>query len=236
MAYVTLCPQCTSGFLVQPEHFSQADGWVRCGHCAHVFQLDQHLYEMDQPQSVYGPEPESAAQPEPPVLETVLPPPISKPSLIRPGLRLPWVLSMVLASVLILQAMIHFRHSIAGRVPELTPWLAAACRPWACEVHPPVAPDQVALSTSGFRRLGEHRFVLEGSVQNLGDSHLQTPALWLELTSQGEDRVRKVIKPQDMGLETALRPRGTHVFAVQFELDAALSPSIDGFHAVLFYP
>ena len=236
MAYVTLCPQCTSGFLVQPEHFSQADGWVRCGHCAHVFQLDQHLYEMDQPQSVYGHPSESLALPESEAIEPMASLDTAEPSPSNPSLRWPVGWCIGLSLVLILQTVMHFRHSIAGRVPELTPWLAAACRPWACEVHPPVAPDQVALSTSGFRRLGEHRFVLEGSVQNLGDSHLQTPALWLELTSQGEDRVRKVIKPQDMGLETALRPRGTHVFAVQFELDAALSASIDGFHAVLFYP
>ena len=52
MAIVTLCPQCQTGFSVQPEHLSAADGWVKCGKCEHLFQVDQHLFEMDDPQPV----------------------------------------------------------------------------------------------------------------------------------------------------------------------------------------
>jgi len=51
MSIVTLCPQCKTAFAIQAEHYSAADAWVRCGRCAHVFEVDQHLshvFEVDQ--------------------------------------------------------------------------------------------------------------------------------------------------------------------------------------------
>ena len=50
MSIVTLCPQCKTAFAIQAEHYSAADAWVRCGRCAHVFEVDQHLFEIDPPE------------------------------------------------------------------------------------------------------------------------------------------------------------------------------------------
>jgi predicted Zn finger-like uncharacterized protein len=227
MAFVTLCPQCQAGFSVQPEHFSTADGWVRCGQCAHVFQLDQHLFEMDDPR---------------PAQEMVLP--LSQPGALIDSqsilleTKYGWASYVValLIVVLFLQWVGHQRHAIAGRVPELHPILQWLCQPFSCDVYLPMDPDHVALESSRFKRAGPDTFVFEGTVKNLGDSVLSPPALELTLNADGSDVVRKVITPAELGLSEPLRPRGNHAFFFTFRLDPSLSPTIDGFKALLFYP
>jgi predicted Zn finger-like uncharacterized protein len=227
MAFVTLCPQCQAGFSVQPEHFSAADGWVRCGQCAHVFQLDQHLFEMDDPH---------------PAQEMVQP--LSHPGALTdnqqllPETQYGWASYVValLISCLFLQWVGHQRHTLAGRVPELHPVLQWLCQPFSCDVYWPMDPDHVALESSRFKRAGSDTFVFEGTVKNLGDSVLSPPALELTLNTEGRDMVRKIITPLELGLTEPLRPRGNHSFSFTFRLDPSLSPTIDGFKALLFYP
>ena len=227
MAFVTLCPQCQAGSSVQPEHFSTADGWVRCGQCAHVFQLDQHLFEMDDP------------RPAPEMVQ-----PFSRPVVWADSQQLPpesnhgWAayVASLMILVFILQWSVHQRHAIAGRVPELHPVMQWLCQPFSCDVYLPMNPDQVALESSRFKRVGPDTFVFEGTVKNLGDSVLSTPALELTLNAEGSDVVRKVILPPELGLAEPLRPRGNHAFFFTFRLDPSLSPTIDGFKALLFYP
>jgi hypothetical protein len=73
-------------------------------------------------------------------------------------------------------------------------------------------------------------------VKNLGDSVLTPPALELTLNADGRDVVRKVIMPSELGLTEPLRPRGNHAFFLSFKLEPSLSPTIDGYKALLFYP
>lgn len=227
MAFVTLCPQCQAGFSVQPEHFSTADGWVRCGQCAHVFQLDQHLFEMDDP------------RPAPEMVQ-----PFSRPVVWDDSQQLSseskhgWAAYVValLVLVFVLQSAVHQRHAIAGRVPELHPVMQWLCQPFSCDVDLPMDPDQVALESSRFKRVGPDTFMFEGVVKNLGDSLLSPPALELTLNAEGGDVVRKIIMPTELGLADPLRPRGNHAFFFTFRLDPSLSPTIDGFKALLFYP
>jgi len=229
MAFVTLCPQCQTGFSVQPEHFSTADGWVRCSRCAHVFQIDQHLFEMDDPK----PAPE-LVQPlsRPTASSADTPLSVSEPA--SHGWAGFWLGLMLL--VLACQWAMHQRHAIAGRVPELFPLLQWLCHPVSCDVHLPMDPDQVSLESSSFKKAGEHAFVFEGVVKNLGDSVLTPPALELTLNADGRDVVRKVIMPSELGLTEPLRPRGNHAFFLSFKLEPSLSPTIDGYKALLFYP
>ncbi|MFM7698119.1 MAG: zinc-ribbon and DUF3426 domain-containing protein [Limnohabitans sp.] len=227
MAFVTLCPQCQTGFSVQPEHFSMADGWVRCGQCAHVFQLDQHLFEMDDPQ---------------PVLEMVQP--LSRPASLTSTyssqsdepLRGAWVCVVLMFFLLIMQWAFYHRHAIAGRVPELQPVLQWLCQPFSCDIDWPKDPDHVSLESSSFKRADQDTFVFEAVVKNLGDSVLSPPALELTLHAEGRDVVRRVIMPHEWGLNEALRPHGSHPLFFSFRLDPTLSSSIDGFKALLFYP
>lgn len=227
MAIVTLCPQCQTGFTVLPEHLSVADGWVRCGRCAHMFAVDQHLYEMDDPR---------------PVQEFTQP--LSRPSQNRqsatPVRKKPsqvWLwMQCVFAAVFLLQLIMFQRHWLAARVPELRPVLLWLCQPMACDVLPFKDPEQVSIESSSFKRLADNRLVFEGAVRNLGDAELAAPALELSLTSHGEVRVRKVISADQLGLTDILPARRNQNFSFTFSLEPAVSVDIDGFKALLFYP
>ena len=37
MNWITRCPECATVYQVVPEQLRMAKGWLRCGHCAHVF-------------------------------------------------------------------------------------------------------------------------------------------------------------------------------------------------------
>ncbi len=227
MAIVTLCPQCQTGFTVQPEHLSLADGWVRCGLCTHVFAVDKHLYEMDDPK---------------PVQEFIQP--LSRPEQARalevlPGKNDEWFSYTALAAmslVLCIQLVLFQRHWLASRVPELAPALVGLCQPFSCDVYVLLDPEQVSMESSSFKRLADKDFVFEAVVRNLGDAELATPALELSLTSQGQVSLRKVIPATELGLPLALQARRTHSFSMHFNVEPAMSADIDGFKALLFYP
>lgn len=228
MAIVTLCPQCQTGFVILPEHLSAADGWVRCGRCAHVFAVEKHLYEMDDPK---------------PVQELVQP--LSKPQPLTRHLQknsaapiqlhwyvMPWLLLLLLA----IQWLVFQRNMLAARIPELTPALQAVCEQLDCQVSAWKDPEQVAIESSSFKRLPDGRFVFEGVVRNMGDAQLAAASLELSLTRQGEVVVRQVISPAQLGLPPTLPPRRNQSFSLNFSLDPAVSADIDGFTALLFYP
>ena len=45
MSYTTRCPACGTMFKVVPDQLKISDGWVRCGHCADVFDATLYLEE-----------------------------------------------------------------------------------------------------------------------------------------------------------------------------------------------
>ncbi|MBC7435511.1 MAG: DUF3426 domain-containing protein [Bdellovibrionales bacterium] len=45
MSLITRCPACGTMFKVVPDQLRISDGWVRCGHCAEVFDASAHLLE-----------------------------------------------------------------------------------------------------------------------------------------------------------------------------------------------
>jgi len=47
MSFITSCPECTTNFIVRPEHLSVQRGMVRCGKCNHVFNALDHLKEAN---------------------------------------------------------------------------------------------------------------------------------------------------------------------------------------------
>ncbi len=56
---ITRCPACGTRFRVVPDQLRISQGWVRCGHCAEVFDAAQHLGE---PQTLRPTETAAAAQ------------------------------------------------------------------------------------------------------------------------------------------------------------------------------
>lgn len=72
MSFITQCPACETQFKVTPDQLKMSEGWVRCGHCQHVFDASLNL----QP---WWPEPEEPAQAPPPPAEQDLPDTWSEP-------------------------------------------------------------------------------------------------------------------------------------------------------------
>jgi predicted Zn finger-like uncharacterized protein len=62
MSYTTRCPACGTMFKVVPDQLKISDGWVRCGHCADVFDATLHLETWVPPAKPVA-EPPQADQP-----------------------------------------------------------------------------------------------------------------------------------------------------------------------------
>ena len=43
MSLITCCPSCGTLFRVVPDQLKISEGWVRCGHCADVFDATAHM-------------------------------------------------------------------------------------------------------------------------------------------------------------------------------------------------
>lgn len=59
-ALITRCPACATMFKVVPDQLRVSEGWVRCGHCAEVFDASAHL----QPAAAVAQALEPAQEPE----------------------------------------------------------------------------------------------------------------------------------------------------------------------------
>lgn len=58
MSFITQCPACETQFKVTPDQLKMSEGWVRCGHCQHVFDASLNL----QP---WWPEPQTPTETKP---------------------------------------------------------------------------------------------------------------------------------------------------------------------------
>src|SRR5689334_20015778 len=47
MSLITRCPACGTMFKVVTDQLKVSQGWVRCGHCAEVFDASAHLLPRD---------------------------------------------------------------------------------------------------------------------------------------------------------------------------------------------
>lgn len=66
MSLITRCPACGTMFKVVPDQLRISEGWVRCGHCAEVFDASAHLQEDEAPAA-----PSLAVQMEAPQRESI---------------------------------------------------------------------------------------------------------------------------------------------------------------------
>lgn len=71
MSLITCCPACRTMFKVVPDQLKISEGWVRCGHCAEVFDASAHLVETVPPAAARVPaaaldtEPAAITEPAP---------------------------------------------------------------------------------------------------------------------------------------------------------------------------
>jgi predicted Zn finger-like uncharacterized protein len=64
MSLITRCPACGTMFKVVPDQLRISEGWVRCGHCAEIFDAASHL-QPDEKEAT-APEPLPAQEPADP--------------------------------------------------------------------------------------------------------------------------------------------------------------------------
>ena len=62
MSLITRCPACGTMFKVVPDQLRISEGWVRCGHCADVFDASAHL-QADAPAAADAPRAQAAPLP-----------------------------------------------------------------------------------------------------------------------------------------------------------------------------
>ena len=61
MSLITRCPACGTMFKVVPDQLRISEGWVRCGHCAEVFDASAHLQVRSVPRPLQrSPSPRAA--------------------------------------------------------------------------------------------------------------------------------------------------------------------------------
>ena len=242
MSIVTLCPQCKTAFAIQAEHYSAADAWVRCGRCAHVFEVDQHLFEIDPTQG----ETESPAKETPtevmpvdePVSAAAVPviPPAWQP-VNPPSSALAVMVTFLAAAVLLGQVLVFQRDKLVAMNLSVQPFFNAVCQTFGCRVDWPKEPDKVAIDSTNFKQLKDDRFSFTLSVKNQASYFLGTPALELTLTNDEEgDMVRKVWLAQEIDLPVVLKPMRTQTVEMVFSVEEPLAGKINGYRALLFYP
>ena len=82
MSFTTRCPACGTTFKIVPDQLKISDGWVRCGHCADVF--DATLFLEGEAAPVVPVAPVSPAMPEESEAERVSAPAIVSDELPEP--------------------------------------------------------------------------------------------------------------------------------------------------------
>jgi len=240
MSIVTLCPQCKTAFAIQAEHYSAADAWVRCGRCAHVFEVDQHLFEIDTPQEEGQIQTDDlTALPASLPLASATHPlssPVAQPAR-EPSAFVSIAVSVVAVLILGFQVILFHRDKLVAMNLSVAPIFTAVCLTIGCRVDWPKENDKVAIDSSHFKQLGEDNFSFTLSVKNQAPYFLAMPALELTLTNAEQgDVVRKVWLASEVGLPNMLKPMRSQTVEMVFAVDQPWAGKINGYRALLFYP
>lgn len=155
----------------------------------------------------------------------------------RPGVRLALgVLAAASSLALAAQVGVEYRHIAAARWPVLKPLLEQACDVAGCRVEPPRLIEALAVESSGLVRIeSTSLYRLNVVLRSRTPMALALPALDLTLTdSQGGVMARRVITPQELGVQRASLPGGAEL-PLQATLTATDKP-ISGYTIEIFYP
>jgi predicted Zn finger-like uncharacterized protein len=242
--HITHCPQCETAFKVSPQQLELANGWVRCGRCAHVFEAAQHF---ETPPDIPTPPLPSADAPSlfraamapavaaqevqsPPAFERV------KPTQGEVGaLPLPWLMGVgVLLLVFLLQLLVAQRNWLAAEEPALRPVLSALC---ACEVTWPREPEAVLIESSSFTENPQGGYTVQLRLKNTQHHPVAMPALELSLTDlQDQVLVRRVFTAEELSGKDHVQALRDVRSTLNFDLDDKVSQRVIGFRAFVFYP
>jgi len=143
-------------------------------------------------------------------------------------------LSLLLAGLLMLQVVLHFRDAIAALHPPLRGTLASLCSLSGCEIRPWKRIEALSIDATSLNPVGGG-YKLNLSLRNKTGVDVATPSVELSLTdANGAPMSRRVLGPE------ALSPALTQIGA---ESEQALSlvfstggRRVSGYSVNIFYP
>lgn len=261
MTGITQCPECGTRFKVTDAQLDAHDGLVRCGHCHEVFNAREHLHDDEpSPQLSLPIEPESLTDeidltpiPNVPELEEEpatlaqqvqfveeLTDEVSEKAPRKPG-RMVALTTLLLALMLLAQAVYLFRVELGARLPGIKPLLAEYCELLACTVALPQKSDLIIIESSELESDPNEGNVitLHALVHNRAPYTQAYPNLELTLTDlQDQIVARRVFRPADYLKTGENEKMGMHAnrdLDIKLRLDTTdLKPS--GYRLFLFYP
>jgi predicted Zn finger-like uncharacterized protein len=230
----TRCPGCKTVFRVTDAQLALREGQVRCGHCRTVFNGREELISLAPPEGgANEPELDELAAGPPTVTlrsaRALDPPPPDEPRadpVVDYENRFSWrkkrepsrlwsVLGMIaipaLVVAFVLQAMFHFRDSIAAYVPTTKPMLTRVCALVGCAIRPlrDVAP--LSIDASDLQADPAHRGLLDPDRHHPQSRAIRNRLSASELTltdAQDQVVVRRALAPADYVSGTAQHRRG----------------------------
>jgi predicted Zn finger-like uncharacterized protein len=146
--------------------------------------------------------------------------------------------SLLLASLLLLQVAWHDRDRLAAAQPRLRPLLEQMCQPLSCTLAPPRQIDAVVIESSGFNRLRNDAYRLSFSVRNTAGMTVAAPAMELTLTdNQDQPVLRRVLSPADLGARDDVIAAGAEwTGSVGLVVNSNGNTRIAGYRLLAFYP
>jgi predicted Zn finger-like uncharacterized protein len=147
--------------------------------------------------------------------------------------------AVVLLLMLLAQAVLGLRNTLAAQHPGLKPALGVACAVLGCRVELPAQAENLVIETGELTTLGPNTYALNTLLRNQGNLVLAWPSIELELTDANDKPVlRRVLAPADYlsrGTSPAggFGPHSEQPVTLHFTLDG-LQPS--GYHTFVFYP
>ncbi|MBK7813064.1 MAG: zinc-ribbon domain-containing protein [Rhodocyclaceae bacterium] len=188
-----------------------------------------------------APEPSAELAPPTPTAPAALPEP--RLHEISSGQRSgPWLVGGALAlAALSMQAAVHFRATLAARLPEARPLLAALCEPIGCALEPPRQIDLIEIESSDLTPDPQTpgHLQLVATLRNKASFAQAWPHLELTLTDVSDRALlRRALAPAEYLPATAPAKDGFVAGGdrvVHLDLHAADTPAV-GYRLYLFYP
>lgn len=151
---------------------------------------------------------------------------------------------IVLALLLELQAVVHYRDRLATLNPQLSLYLTKMCEVLSCEVRPLQLISAISVESSSLTHApgDANRYQLSVSLLNRADTALALPSVDLSLTdSAGTLLARRVLKPGDFSAAAPqpAGPAGTIAAKSQMNLQTLLQAGdarLVGYTVEVFYP
>jgi predicted Zn finger-like uncharacterized protein len=198
MLSITSCPNCETSFVVTQQQLSAHGGKVRCSNCNHVFNAVEWLSEVANES-----EADDVEAPHQPAILADLALTRDKIHTTRqrkPASRLYPALVTLLTILIVLQSAYALRTQIAGKWPELKPFLTYTCGLFGCMVNLPQEADLLAIDDLELREDAQYQGLIRLSSTLINNAKFTQAYPMLELTLTGNDgkvMIRRVFAPRE---------------------------------------